>query len=89
MEPIEPQPLEPKTKFGLQSLNRPTPRWAVIAFGVCLLLTTTLAGWVAGTQFLNDGQKFELILILKGIDPLLFGLSKLFGVKLERSEPEE
>lgn len=82
------EPLERKTKFGLNSLNRPTPRWARLAFGLCLLVTTALAGWVAGTQFLTDGQKFELILILKCIDPFLFGLSKLFGVELTRPEQE-
>lgn len=87
MEPLE--PLEPKTKFGLNSLNRPTPKWAKLTFGICLLLTTSMAGWVAGTQFLTDGQKFEFILVLKLIDPFLYGLSKLFGIELTRPEPEE
>jgi hypothetical protein len=81
--------LEPKTKFGLKSLNMPTPRWSRVVFGVCLLVTTTMAGWVAGTQYISDGQKFEWILILKCIDPFIFGLSKLFGVELTRPDPPQ
>ncbi len=70
-----------EVRFGLRSLNRPTPGWARIAFGVALLITTTMAGWVAGTATLSEAAKFEWVLVLKAIDPFLFGLSKLFGVE--------
>jgi hypothetical protein len=75
---------KPKTeiKFGFKSLNRPTPAWARIVFGVCLLITTVMATWVAGTTQLTDGQKFEWVLVLKCIDPFLYGLSRLVGVDL-------
>lgn len=73
-----------EVRFGLRSLNRPTPTWARTGFGLALLITTALAGWVAGTATLSEGAKFEWVLILKGVDPFLFGVSRLFGIEPSR-----
>ena len=70
-----------QVRFGIGSLNRPTPNWAKVAFGVALLLTTGMAGWATGTTTLTEAQKVEWVMILKLIDPFLFGLSKLFGLE--------
>lgn len=70
-----------EVRFGVRSINRPTPRWARIAVGVAMLITTSLAGWVAGTEMLSDNAKFEWVLILKLVDPFLLGLSKLIGLE--------
>lgn len=70
-----------EVRFGMKSLSRPTPSWARFAFGVVLLITTAMAGWVAGTATLSETAKLEWVLILKLIDPFLFGVSKLFGIQ--------
>lgn len=73
-----------EVRFGLRSLNRPTPTWARVVFGIAMLITTGLASWVAATTTLPDAVKVEWVLILKIVDPFLFGLSKLFGVEQGR-----
>jgi hypothetical protein len=79
---------KPEVKFGIKSLNRPTPSWAHIVFGIAVLVTTLLAGWVAGTNVMDDRAKFEWVLILKLIDPFLLGVSKLFGIDRNPSRNE-
>lgn len=74
---------KPEIKFGIRSLGRPTPAWAKIVFGVCLLLTTLMTGWVAGTATLSEASKVEWVLVLKLVDPFIYGLSRLVGVELK------
>jgi hypothetical protein len=71
---------KPKTKFGFKSLNRPTPIWARRIVGITLLVTTAIAGWVAGTNVIDQAAKLEWVLVLKIIDPLLLGISKFIGI---------
>lgn len=71
---------KPETKFGFKNLNRPTPIWARTIVGISLLVTTALAAWVAGTNVINEAAKLEWVLVLKVIDPVLLGISKLVGI---------
>ena len=73
-------------KFGTkQAINSPTPKWAKYTFRIILILTTAIAGWVAGTTLIAETSKMEVILILKLIDPVVFGISNLFGIVEETS----
>lgn len=69
------------TKFG--ALSSPTPPWSKWMFRITFLLTSVITIWLAGTQLIPDNIKLEVSLILKAVDALVFGFSKMFGVKLE------
>lgn len=71
---------KPEIKFGIKSLNRPTPIWARTIVGIAMLVTTAVAAWVAGTNAIAENAKLEWVLILKIIDPFLLGISKLIGI---------
>lgn len=69
------------TKFATgEALNAPTPLWATYVFRTVIILTTVLSAWVAATNLIDEGNKFEVILVLKGLDTLTWGLSRMFGV---------
>ncbi len=61
------------------SLNKPVPNWAKWAYRSVFFLTTILAGWVAGTNLISQSNKFEFMLILKLIDPVIYGLAQFLG----------
>lgn len=62
------------------SLNKPTPYWATIAFRVVLVLTSAIAIWVAATTLVANGTKVEILLALKTLDFVAWGIGKLLGV---------
>lgn len=62
------------------SLSAPTPSWAKWVFRSSLIVTSAITLVVAGTQLITEANKFEALLILKGIDALAYGFSKMFGV---------
>lgn len=79
-----------KSKFGPSQLNNPTPEWAKWMFRVTFLLTTVAIGYIAATNLLSQEVKYETTLVLKLVlDPLVFGLSKLFGVSLDETQKAE
>jgi len=75
-------------KFGKAQLKNETPQWAKWMFRVTLVLTTAISIWVAGTNLIDDSIKYEIILLLKCIDPVVMGFSKLFGVDVIKREQE-
>lgn len=62
------------------SLNKPTPYWATIVFRVVLVLTSGIAIWVAATTLVSNGSKVEILLALKTLDFVAWGIGKLLGV---------
>lgn len=77
-----------ENKFGFKQITKQTPTWAKWTFRVTMMLTTAAAVWVGATNLIQDSVKYEAILLLKVIDPLVFGLSKLFGVEVESDKAE-
>lgn len=67
--------------FSQKALNTATPTWAKNVFRVTMLLTTAIAAWVAASEMVEQTWKMEIILILKCLDPVIWGLSKMFGVE--------
>lgn len=72
-----------KTKFGTPSaIASKTPDWAKWMFRIVFGLTTGATAYIASTNLLTTEAKYEITLLLKlVIDPAVFTLSKMFGVK--------
>lgn len=66
--------------FGISQIKNETPKWAIWIFRITFLLTTAATGYIASTNLIADNVKYELVLLLKFLDFLIFGISKLFGV---------
>lgn len=68
------------TQFGtLKALNAETPKWATWSFRAVIIFTTALTAWIAATHLVTDTVKFEIILVLKGIDFITWGLGRMTG----------
>lgn len=66
------------TQFG--AIDFPTPVWAKWLFRSVLIFTTAATIWIAGTELISKASKVELMLLLKVVDALVYGFSKLFGI---------
>lgn len=67
-----------------KALEGETPKGATITFRVIFLLTTAISAWLAATNVVGDAFKVEAILILKVLDTVVWGLTRLFGIVIER-----
>lgn len=81
--------MKKQTSFGLEQLSNPTPLWAKQVFRIVFVLTTVLTFWVAGSTLIAAGIKTELMLGLKSLDMLVFGISKLFGVERPKENDDQ
>jgi hypothetical protein len=70
-----------KTVF---SLNKPTPMWATWVFRGVFVLTGVITFVVAAEPALADDIKIRLGIYLKGIDMLVWGLTRVIGVEVSR-----
>lgn len=76
-----------QSKFGTSQITNETPKWAKWVFRAVFLLTKIIAGYVAATTLIPESAKYEITLFLTLIvDPLAFGFSKLFGVRIEEDK---
>jgi NhaP-type Na+/H+ or K+/H+ antiporter len=70
--------------FGIDQITNTTPKWAKWFFRIVFLLTKIIVAYVAATNIISPESKYEITLFLTlVIDPLAFGVSKMFGVKIE------
>lgn len=72
--------------FTAKSLVLETPRWAKVMFRIVFLLTTAFTLFVAGTTLIDDNVKFEVMLAVKSLDVMIYGISKMFGIEKEEIE---
>lgn len=85
VEQIEVNNVPTKSTFG--AFSAPNPMWATNMFRIAFLLTTVATGYLAATNLLTPESKYEVTLILKlVIDPLMFGISKLWGIVVDDSK---
>lgn len=76
-----------KTKFGTSQIQNPTPLWAKYTFRIVFLLLSVAVFMVSDYPGMNEYTKLLLLKWFSGINMLVWGLSKLFGiVDLEKSE---
>lgn len=66
-----------------EALTNRTPLWAKNMFRITFIITSAAMIFIAGTQVIPESIKFEAMLILKTIDALVLGFSKMFGVTNE------
>lgn len=70
-----------------KAIMNESPKWARWMFRVTFIVTTAITGYVAATNHFTDSQKYEITLVLKLlIDPIVFGISKMFGVDPSKEE---
>lgn len=74
------------TKVTFGAISSTTPQFAKWLFRGTLILTSVVAFWIAGTGLVSEANKLEVVLALKGLDILVFGFSKLFGVKIDETK---
>ena len=70
--------------FSFNSIPLETPRWAKVMFRIVFLLTTSLTLFIAGTNLIQENVKFELMLAVKSLDVMIYGISKMFGIEKEQ-----
>lgn len=74
------------TKVTFGAITATTPIWAKWMFRGTLIVTSVLTFWIAATNIITESNKFEAVLVLKAIDLLVFGFSKLFGVTVDEDK---
>lgn len=68
--------------FTAKALQTETPKWAKNMFRVTFILTSAFTIFLAGTNLFGEGAKYELMLGLKALDAVIYGLSKMFGIEI-------
>jgi hypothetical protein len=78
-----------ETSFGVKAITRKTPEWAKWTFRVVFILTTVATFIIASDPAINDALKVRIGVYLKGLDMLIYGVSKLFGedIKPDTDKP--
>jgi len=76
-------------KFGAEGLVNETPMWAKWMFRIVAILTTAAAFVIAGDPTIPDTIKVRVLLYLKGLDMVVLGVSKLFGMQPEEKTEEQ
>jgi hypothetical protein len=69
--------------FTAKALQSRTPTWAKNMFRITFVVTTAFTIFMAGTNLFSEGVKYEVMLGLKALDGLIYGLSKMFGVEIK------
>jgi len=68
-------------QFGVSQIQNPTPLWAKYAFRVVFLLLSIAVFMVSDYPDINESLKLLLLKWFSGINMLVWGLSKMFGVE--------
>ncbi|WP_294823615.1 hypothetical protein [uncultured Flavobacterium sp.] len=69
--------------FTRKALLNKTPTWAKNMFRATFVLTSAITVFIAGTNLLQEGTKYELMLAIKSLDVIVYGLSKMFGIEIK------
>jgi hypothetical protein len=68
--------------FTAKALKATTPAWAKNMFRITFIVTSAFTIFLAGTNLFSEGVKYELMLGLKALDAVIYGLSKMFGIEI-------
>lgn len=68
------------------SFNKPTPEWATWVFRIIFVLTTGASVWIAATGLIDAQNKVEIILVMKILDFVVWGIGKGLGVEKSQFE---
>jgi hydrogenase/urease accessory protein HupE len=75
--------MKTKEVYGIKAIKLKTPAWSNWALRITVIITTPLAGWIYGTELIEESLKTEFILGLKFLDAVIYGLSRLVGMQEE------
>lgn len=70
--------------FTVKALETPTPNWAKNMFRATFIITGAITIFIAGTNIVDEGIKYELMLGIKSLDAVVWGFSKMFGVEIQK-----
>lgn len=73
-------------KVGIDQIKNETPQWALWMFRITIILTTVATFIIASDPAISDDLKVRIGVYLKGLDMIVLGFSKLFGVEPEKVE---
>ncbi len=75
------------TKFGIGQIGNVTPAWAKYGFRIYFFVSKAVVGWMAATSIIDKETLGEVTLFITLLsDPIVYGVSKMFGVQPEESE---
>lgn len=78
-----------KTKFGFSQISSEGPEWASWIFRAYFIISKAILGWLAYTHLIPQTAMYELMGIIMFLaDPIMLGISKMFGVVPEAVDPE-
>ena len=69
--------------FTKKAIVSETPEWAKWTFRIVFAITGVATFIIAGDPSIPDDVKVRIGVYLKGVDMLIFGLSKMFGVEVK------
>lgn len=70
----------PNNEKTVLSFSKETPLWSKWMFRIVFAMTTAVTVFVASTNLISEEWKYEIILMLKAIDPIVYAVSKMFGI---------
>jgi hypothetical protein len=73
-----------KTTFG--AVSQPTPQWAKWLFRGTLVVTSVATFIISGDDAIPMETKVRIGVYLKGLDLLVFGFSKMWGIEIEEKK---
>ena len=72
--------------FSVKALNSTTPKWAKNMFRITLLLTSVTSFILVTDEAIPAETAERIMLYLRAFDLLVYGLSKMFGIEIEKNE---
>lgn len=60
--------------------SKQTPGWAKTVYRVAFIVTSALSVWILVTNLVPAGAKAELVVGLKFLDTVLYGIAQMLGV---------
>jgi hypothetical protein len=66
------------------SINKPSPMWATWIFRIVFLLTGVATFIIAADPEISNQLKVRIGIYLKGLDMVVWGLTRMIGVDISR-----
>lgn len=74
--------------FGISQIKNHNPKWVKITFAIVILLTTAATFLIASEPRIPNGLKVEIGVYIKTFEIIVFGLSKMFGIEIDKQEAQ-
>jgi len=70
------------------SITKKSPEWTRWLFRIVFFVTTGICFWIAGTGLITANNKVEIMLVLKALDLVIWGIGKGLGVSKEEYDTD-